>query len=45
MLMELQNWVLYYSLIGRHLTELMPIIYTPTEVRCLQRVRACAYWC
>jgi malate dehydrogenase (oxaloacetate-decarboxylating) len=34
MLMELQNWVLYYSLIGRHLTELMPIIYTPTEVRC-----------
>jgi malate dehydrogenase (oxaloacetate-decarboxylating) len=30
--MREQNWVLYYSLIGRHLKELMPIIYTPTEV-------------
>ena len=28
-----QNWVLYYSLLSRHLTELIPIIYTPTEVR------------
>lgn len=28
-----QNWVLYYSLISRHLKELIPIIYTPTEVR------------
>jgi malate dehydrogenase (oxaloacetate-decarboxylating) len=27
-----QNWVLYYSLLSRHLTELTPIIYTPTEV-------------
>lgn len=30
--MKDQNWVLYYELIGRHLKELMPIIYTPTEV-------------
>lgn len=30
--MREQNWVLYYTLISRHLTELMPIIYTPTEV-------------
>lgn len=28
-----QNWVLYYTLISRHLRELIPIIYTPTEVR------------
>lgn len=28
-----QNWVLYYQLIQRHLRELIPIIYTPTEVR------------
>jgi hypothetical protein len=27
-----QNWVLYYSLISRHLRELVEIIYTPTEV-------------
>ncbi|KAF7973170.1 hypothetical protein HWV62_15855 [Athelia sp. TMB] len=26
-----QNWVLYYTLISRHLRELIPIIYTPTE--------------
>ncbi|ETW86615.1 hypothetical protein HETIRDRAFT_307063 [Heterobasidion irregulare TC 32-1] len=26
-----QNWVLYYQLIQRHLRELIPIIYTPTE--------------
>ncbi|KAI0801437.1 hypothetical protein C8Q74DRAFT_1190964 [Fomes fomentarius] len=26
-----QNWVLYYALLSRHLTELIPIIYTPTE--------------
>ena len=31
--MKDQNWVLYYSLIGTHLRELIPIIYTPTEVR------------
>lgn len=28
-----QNWVLFYTLISRHLRELIPIIYTPTEVR------------
>ncbi|KAI0778995.1 hypothetical protein BD413DRAFT_466623 [Trametes elegans] len=28
-----QNWVLYYALLSRHLTELIPIIYTPTEAR------------
>lgn len=26
-----QNWVLYYALLARHLRELIPIIYTPTE--------------
>ncbi|KAH7920940.1 hypothetical protein BV22DRAFT_1073124 [Leucogyrophana mollusca] len=26
-----QNWVLYYSLLSRHLRELTSIIYTPTE--------------
>jgi malate dehydrogenase (oxaloacetate-decarboxylating) len=31
--MKDQNWVLYYTLITRHLKELIPIIYTPTEVR------------
>lgn len=29
---QIQSWVLYYSLLRRHLTEMMPIIYTPTEV-------------
>ncbi|KAG1747648.1 hypothetical protein EDB19DRAFT_2037010 [Suillus lakei] len=28
-----QNWVLYYSLLSRHLKELTSIIYTPTEKR------------
>ncbi|SRR5258708_4705095 len=28
-----QNTVLFYQLLRRHLRELMPIIYTPTEVR------------
>lgn len=30
--MKDQNWVLYYALIQRHLKELIPIIYTPTQV-------------
>ncbi|KAI0697675.1 hypothetical protein BC835DRAFT_1269997 [Cytidiella melzeri] len=30
-----QNWVLYYSLISRHLRELIPIIYTPTEAEAI----------
>jgi malate dehydrogenase (oxaloacetate-decarboxylating) len=29
--MKAQNWVLYYQLILRHLRDLMPIVYTPTE--------------
>lgn len=27
-----QNWTLYFALIQRHLKELVPIIYTPTQV-------------
>ncbi|KAI0721419.1 hypothetical protein C8T65DRAFT_566144 [Cerioporus squamosus] len=30
-----QNWVLYYALLSRHLTELIPIIYTPTEAEAI----------
>ncbi|KAH9486018.1 putative NAD-dependent malic enzyme 2 [Psilocybe cubensis] len=30
-----QNWVLYYSLLARHLKELIPIIYTPTEAEAI----------
>ncbi|KAI0803294.1 hypothetical protein BC629DRAFT_1493336 [Irpex lacteus] len=30
-----QNWVLYYSLISRHLRKLIPIIYTPTEAEAI----------
>ncbi|KAK7695201.1 hypothetical protein QCA50_002391 [Cerrena zonata] len=33
--MKDQNWVLYFSLIGRHLRELIPIIYTPTEAEAI----------
>jgi malate dehydrogenase (oxaloacetate-decarboxylating) len=28
-----QNTILFYQLLRRHLRELLPIIYTPTEVR------------
>lgn len=31
-----QNWVLYYGLLTRHLKELVPIIYTPTEGEVIQ---------
>ncbi|KAG2153594.1 uncharacterized protein EDB93DRAFT_1135648 [Suillus bovinus] len=30
-----QNWVLYYSLLSRHLKELTSIIYTPTEAEAI----------
>ncbi|KAH8836027.1 hypothetical protein DL96DRAFT_1454568 [Flagelloscypha sp. PMI_526] len=30
-----QNWVLYYQLLSRHLDELVPIIYTPTEAEAI----------
>ena len=33
-----QNWVLYYGLLSRHLKELIPIIYTPTQV-CLALIQ------
>ncbi|KAJ6609338.1 hypothetical protein B0H10DRAFT_2064422 [Mycena sp. CBHHK59/15] len=33
--MKSQNWVLYYTLITRHLRELIPIIYTPTEAEAI----------
>ena len=26
-----QNLVLFYALLGKHLTEMFPIVYTPTE--------------
>ncbi|KAG1886284.1 hypothetical protein F4604DRAFT_1725599 [Suillus subluteus] len=31
-----QNWVLYYSLLSRHLKESTPIIYTPTEAEAIE---------
>ncbi|KAF8308411.1 hypothetical protein DL93DRAFT_2142422 [Clavulina sp. PMI_390] len=33
--LKAQNWVLYYALISRHLTDLIPIIYTPTEAEAI----------
>ncbi|KIJ91954.1 hypothetical protein K443DRAFT_126082, partial [Laccaria amethystina LaAM-08-1] len=30
-----QNWTLYYSLLARHLKELAPVIYTPTEAEAI----------
>jgi len=30
--LKAQNWTLYYALLARYLKELVPIIYTPTEV-------------
>ncbi|TFK69066.1 hypothetical protein BDN72DRAFT_768482 [Pluteus cervinus] len=30
-----QNWVLYYTLLRRHLRELTPVIYTPTEAEAI----------
>ncbi|KAL1950951.1 hypothetical protein VTO73DRAFT_100 [Trametes versicolor] len=30
-----QNWVLYYALLSRHLRELIPVIYTPTEAEAI----------
>lgn len=31
--LKAQNWTLFYSLLSTNLTELVPIIYTPTEVK------------
>ncbi|KAJ3769404.1 hypothetical protein FB446DRAFT_748154 [Lentinula raphanica] len=33
--MKDQNWVLFYTLLTRHLRELIPIIYTPTEAEAI----------
>ena len=30
-LITAQNWVLFYALLEKHLEEMFPIIYTPTE--------------
>ncbi len=38
-----QNWVLYYALLSRHLKELIPIIYTPTQVRPSKSYTACMH--
>jgi hypothetical protein len=37
--LKAQNWVLYYTLLSKHLKEVIPIIYTPTEVRVVNRNR------
>jgi malate dehydrogenase (oxaloacetate-decarboxylating) len=34
-----QNWILYYALIAKHLKELVPVIYTPTQVSLLNLIR------
>ena len=31
--LKVQNWTLYYALSSRNLSDLVPIIYTPTEVK------------
>ncbi|KAF9055570.1 hypothetical protein BJ165DRAFT_429472 [Panaeolus papilionaceus] len=31
-----QNWTLYYALLARHLKELVPVIYTPTQADAIQ---------
>ncbi|KAI0348336.1 hypothetical protein BDW22DRAFT_1350522 [Trametopsis cervina] len=35
--MKDQNWVLYYALIQRHLKELIPVIYTPTQAEAISQ--------
>ncbi|PPQ75753.1 hypothetical protein CVT24_002658 [Panaeolus cyanescens] len=32
-----QNWTLYYALLARHLKELVPVIYTPTQADAIQK--------
>ena len=41
-----QNWVLYYTLLSRHLRALVPIIYTPTEVKTIIILKSITmkYW-
>lgn len=34
--LKAQNWVLFYALIGRHLEEIFPVIYTPTEAEAIE---------
>ncbi|KAI0684678.1 hypothetical protein BC835DRAFT_1388565 [Cytidiella melzeri] len=35
--MKDQNWVLYYALLQRHLKELIPVIYTPTQAEAISQ--------